>query len=76
MTPTVRKLTQYVPLTREEFRSRFFEKFYDPGFDDVQAKKRHGARHSAGDETSRRKCASILAGSASRPVKSLKAPTA
>jgi len=35
MTP-VRKLTQYVPLTREEFRRRFFEKFYDPAFDDVQ----------------------------------------
>src|SRR6185436_668444 len=34
---TVRKLTQYVPLTREEFRRRFFERFYDPAFDDVQA---------------------------------------
>jgi hypothetical protein len=34
---TVRKLTQYVPLTREEFRSRFFERFYDPAFGDVQA---------------------------------------
>ena len=37
MTPIVRKLTQYVPLTREEFRSRFFERFYDPAFDDVRA---------------------------------------
>ena len=37
MTPTVRKLTQYVPLTREEFRSRFFEKFYDPAFDELRA---------------------------------------
>jgi hypothetical protein len=37
MTPTVRKLTQYVPLTREEFRSRFFERFYDPTFDEVRA---------------------------------------
>jgi hypothetical protein len=37
MTPTVRKLTQYVPLTREEFRSRFFERFYDPAFDEVRA---------------------------------------
>ena len=34
---TVRKLTQYVPLTREEFRRRFFERFYDPAFDAVQA---------------------------------------
>ena len=30
---TVRKLTQYVPLTREEFRDRFAERFYDPAFD-------------------------------------------
>ena len=30
---TVRRLTQYVPLTREEFRRRFFERFYDPAFD-------------------------------------------
>jgi multimeric flavodoxin WrbA len=37
MTPTVRKLTQYVPLTREEFRSRFFERFYDPAFDALRA---------------------------------------
>ena len=34
---TVRKLTQYVPLTREEFRKRFFERFYDPAFDGVRA---------------------------------------
>jgi multimeric flavodoxin WrbA len=34
---TVRKLTQYVPLTREQFRSRFFERFYDPAFDAVRA---------------------------------------
>jgi multimeric flavodoxin WrbA len=34
---TVRKMTQYVPLTREQFRKRFFERFYDPAFDDVQA---------------------------------------
>ena len=33
---TVRKLTQYVPLKREEFRRRFFERFYDPAFDAVQ----------------------------------------
>ena len=34
---TVRKLTQYVPLTREQFRERFFERFYDPAFDQVHA---------------------------------------
>jgi multimeric flavodoxin WrbA len=33
----VRKMTEYVPLTREEFRKRFFERFYDPAFDEVQA---------------------------------------
>jgi hypothetical protein len=37
MTPTVRKLTQYVSLTREEFRSRFFERFYDPAFEALRA---------------------------------------
>src|SRR5688572_25615527 len=35
--PTVRKETQYVPLTKEQFRERFFEKFYDPAFDKVRA---------------------------------------
>jgi hypothetical protein len=34
---TVRRMTEYVALTREEFRRRFFERFYDPAFDDVQA---------------------------------------
>src|SRR5688500_20164990 len=34
---TVRRMTEYVPLTREEFRKRFFERFYDPAFDEVQA---------------------------------------
>ena len=33
----VRKLTKYVPLTREQFRQRFFERFYDPAFDQVKA---------------------------------------
>ena len=33
---TVRRLTQYVPLTRAEFRRRFFERFYDPAFDAAQ----------------------------------------
>src|SRR3954464_1999346 len=31
-----RKLRQYVPLTREQFRSRFYERFDDPAFDDVK----------------------------------------
>src|SRR5262245_64009944 len=35
--PTVRKLEPYVPLTREEFRERFFARFYDPAFDAVRA---------------------------------------
>ncbi|HZO01990.1 MAG TPA: flavodoxin family protein [Burkholderiales bacterium] len=30
-------MTQYVPITREEFRKRFFERFYDPAFDDLRA---------------------------------------
>ena len=34
---TVRMMTEYVPLTREEFRRRFFERFYDPAFDDLRA---------------------------------------
>jgi multimeric flavodoxin WrbA len=34
---TVRRLTQYVPLTRAEFRRRFFERFYDPAFDEVKS---------------------------------------
>lgn len=33
---TVRRLTQYVPITREEFRRRFFERFYDPAFDELR----------------------------------------
>jgi len=35
--PAVRKQTQYVPLTKEQFRERFFEKFYDLAFDKVRA---------------------------------------
>jgi hypothetical protein len=30
MKPTVRHLSVYVALTREEFRERFFARFYDP----------------------------------------------
>jgi multimeric flavodoxin WrbA len=33
---TVRRLTQYVPITHAEFRRRFFERFYDPVFDQVK----------------------------------------
>ena len=32
----VRKLRQFVPLTRQQFRERFFERFYDPAFDAVK----------------------------------------
>ena len=35
-TPTVRKQDEYVPLTREQFRERFFARFYDPAFDAVR----------------------------------------
>ena len=35
--PSVRRQDQYVTLTREQFRERFFEKFHDPAFDKVRA---------------------------------------
>ena len=35
--PAVRKQSKYVPLTREQFRERFFARFYDPAFDSVKA---------------------------------------
>jgi len=35
--PLVRHHSKFVPLEREEFRRRFFERFYDPAFDDVRA---------------------------------------
>ncbi|MGH8633709.1 MAG: NADPH-dependent FMN reductase, partial [Burkholderiales bacterium] len=35
--PAVRRQSEYVPLTKEQFRERFFEKFYDPAFDGVKA---------------------------------------
>jgi multimeric flavodoxin WrbA len=34
--PSVRKERKYVPLTKEQFRERFFAKFYDPAFAAVQ----------------------------------------
>jgi multimeric flavodoxin WrbA len=35
--PPVRRQDEYVPLTKEQFRSRFFARFYDPAFDEVRA---------------------------------------
>jgi multimeric flavodoxin WrbA len=36
-TATVRRQTKYVPLTKDQFRERFFARFYDPAFDEVKA---------------------------------------
>ena len=33
--PAVRRQAEYVPLTKEQFRERFFAKFYDPAFEKV-----------------------------------------
>jgi multimeric flavodoxin WrbA len=33
----VRRQTPFVPLSKEQFRERFFAKFYDPAFDEVRA---------------------------------------
>jgi multimeric flavodoxin WrbA len=33
--PAVRRQTEYVPLTKETFRERFFARFYDPVFEEV-----------------------------------------
>lgn len=33
--PDVRRQDEYVPLTKQEFRQRFFARFYDPAFDEV-----------------------------------------
>src|SRR5262249_61535773 len=35
--PSVRKQDKYVSLTKEQFRERFFTKFYDPAFDKVRS---------------------------------------
>ena len=35
--PSVRRQGEWVPLTKAEFRERFFERFYDPAFDAVSA---------------------------------------
>jgi multimeric flavodoxin WrbA len=34
--PEVRKQDKYVPLTREQFRERFYARYYDPAFDTVR----------------------------------------
>ena len=34
--PTVRKLEPFVPLSKDEFRRRFMQRFYDPAFDRVR----------------------------------------
>ena len=34
--PTVRRQGEWIPLTKAEFRDRFFARFYDPAFDAVQ----------------------------------------
>ena len=34
--PAVRRQDEYVPLTKEQFRQRFFSKFYDPAFEKVR----------------------------------------
>jgi multimeric flavodoxin WrbA len=34
--PSVRRQDPYVPLTKEQFRERFFARFYDPAFDAVR----------------------------------------
>ena len=35
--PAVRRQAEYVPLTKEQFRERFFARFYDPAFDEVRS---------------------------------------
>ncbi len=35
--PAVRRQTEYVPLTKAQFRERFFGRFYDPAFDEVRS---------------------------------------
>jgi multimeric flavodoxin WrbA len=35
--PAVRRQAEYVPLTKAQFRERFFARFYDPAFDEVRS---------------------------------------
>jgi multimeric flavodoxin WrbA len=34
--PDIRRLEKWVPLTKAAYRERFFQRFYDPAFDDVR----------------------------------------
>ena len=34
--PAVRRQTRWVPLTKEQFRERFYARYYDPAFDKVR----------------------------------------
>ena len=34
--PAVRRQAEWVPLTKEQYRERFFARFYDPAFDEVK----------------------------------------
>ncbi len=36
ITPTVRRQTQWKPLSKEAFRERFYARFQDPAFDAVK----------------------------------------
>ena len=48
--PEVRRQTQWVPLTKEQFRARFFARYYDPVFDAVRAERAEGgAAPSSGE---------------------------
>ena len=35
--PAVRRQSEYVPLSKEQYRERFYARFYDPAFDGVKA---------------------------------------
>ena len=35
--PAVRRQDTFVPISKEEFRRRFFARFYDPAFESVTA---------------------------------------
>jgi multimeric flavodoxin WrbA len=35
--PTLRRESEYVPLTKEQFRERFYERFYDPVFESASS---------------------------------------
>ena len=47
--PTVRRQTQYMPLTKEQFRERFLARFYDPAFDEVKAELEKRKESSSGE---------------------------